>query len=154
MSGPVAIRVEKRFRHPRERVFDAFLDPASVGDWLFHTPDGVMERTDSDPRPGGTFAIFERRGAELARHFGRFVEIRRPERVVFDFQVDEAPDEPTRVTVSFEEDREGCVVTLTHDLAPAWASYSERTTAGWTMILDSLARVVERGWHGRERHGR
>jgi len=145
MSQPVEIRVEKRFRHPPERVFDAFLDPSRVGEWLFHTPDGVMEQTDYDPRPGGSFAIFERRGADLARHFGRFVEIERPRRVVFDFWVDEAADEPTRVTVTFAADGDGCVVTLRHDLAPAWAAYEERTTAGWTMILDNLVRVVERG---------
>ena len=143
MTGPVEIRVEKRFHHPRERVFEAFLDPSRAGDWLFHTPDGVMEQTDYDPRPGGSFAIFERRGADLARHFGCFVQIERPSRVVFDFWVDEAPDEPTRVTVTFAADGEGCVATLTHDLAPAWAAYAERTTAGWTMILDSLAQVME-----------
>lgn len=143
MSRAVEIRVEKRFRHSRERVFDAFLDPVRVGEWLFHTPNGIMEQTDYDPRPGGAFAIFERRGADLARHFGRFVEIQRPERVVFDFWVDEAPDQPTRVTVTFAADGEGCLATLTHDLAPAWAAWAERTTAGWTMILNSLDHVME-----------
>ena len=142
MSQPVEIRVEKRFRHSRERVFDAFLDPVRVGEWLFHTPDGVMETADYDPRPGGEFAIFERRGADLARHFGRFVEIARPEQVVFDFWVDEAPDEPTRVTVTFTPSGDGCVVVLSHDLAPAWAAYADRTIAGWTMILDNLERVT------------
>ncbi|HYC75262.1 SRPBCC domain-containing protein [Brevundimonas sp.] len=142
MSPPVEIRVEKRFRHRPERVFDAFLDPVRVGEWLFHTPEGVMERTEYDPRPGGSFAIFERRGADLARHFGRFVEIERPNRVVFDFRVDEAPDEPTRVTVTLEAEGDGCRVVLTHDLAPAWAAYAERTVAGWTMILDGLAKTV------------
>lgn len=144
MSGSVEIRVEKRFRHPRERVFDAFLDPARVGDWLFHTPAGTMEKTDYNPRPGGTFAIFERRDADLARHFGRFVEIERPDRIVFDFWVDEAPEEPTRVTVAFTPTEDGSVVVLTHDLAPAWASYAGRTTEGWTMILNSLSEVMER----------
>lgn len=144
MTGAVGIRVEKRFRHAPERVFDVFLDPRRVGDWLFHTPDGVMETTDYDPRPGGTFAIFERRGADLARHFGRFIEIRRPERVVFDFWVDEAPEEPTRVTVAFTPAPGGCDVILTHDLAPAWAAYAGRTTEGWTMILNSLSDVMER----------
>ena len=144
MTTPIEIRVEKQFRHPPERVFDVFLDPARVGDWLFHTPEGVMVQTDFDPVVGGSFAIFERRGADLARHFGRFVEIERPDRVVFDFWVDEAPDEPTRVTVAFTADGEGCGVTLTHDLAPAWASYAERTTEGWTMILDGLERTMDR----------
>jgi len=142
MTGPVEIRVEKRFRHPRERVFDAFLDPARVGEWFFHTPAGVMEKTDYDPVVGGSFALFERRGPDLARHFGRFVEIVRPDRIVFDFRIDEAPDQPTRVTVTFADDDGGCVIFLSHDLAPAWAAWADRTVAGWTMILDNLERVT------------
>ena len=141
--SPTEVRVGKRFAHPRERVFDAFLDPARVGEWLFHMPNGVMEKTDYDPVVGGAFAIFERRGQELARHFGRFVEIVRPERIVFDFWVDEAPEEPTRVTVRFETDGDGCGVVLTHNLAPAWAHYADRTIGGWTMILASLASSLE-----------
>lgn len=143
MTVPIEVRVEKRFRHPAERVFDAFLDPASVGRWLFHTPDGVMEKTDYDPRPDGGFALFERRGEDLARHFGRFVEIERPSRILFDFWVDEAPDEATRVTVTFTGEEQGCVVVLSHDLASAWAAYADRSAAGWAMILDSLDRVME-----------
>lgn len=142
MTAPVEIRVEKHLRHPRERVFDAFLDPARVGEWLFHTPEGVMERTDYDPVVGGTFAIFERRGAGLARHFGRFIAIDRPNRIVFDFRVDDAPDEPTRVTVTFADEVDGCRIVLTHDLAPAWAAYAERASAGWTMILDNLTTAI------------
>lgn len=142
MSAPVEVRVEKTFRHPVERVFDAFVDPARVGAWLFATPGGAMERTDYDPRPGGTFALFERRGPELARHWGEFVAVERPRRIVFDFRVDEAPGEGTRVTVDFVPEGAGCRVVLHHDLAPAWAHYADRTTAGWTMILDSLAGVL------------
>ncbi|MDQ3124547.1 MAG: SRPBCC domain-containing protein [Pseudomonadota bacterium] len=143
MTAPIEIRVEKHLRHPRERVFDAFLDPARVGRWPFHTPAGVMERTDYDPVIGGSFAIFERRGRDLARHFGRFIIIDRPDRIVFDFWTDEAPDEPTRVTVTFTDEADGCRLVLTHDLAPAWAAYADRTSAGWTMILDSLAGMIE-----------
>lgn len=143
MNAPVEIRVEKHLRHPRERVFDAFLDPARVGQWLFHTPAGVMERTDYDPVVGGSFAIFERRGPDLACHFGRFVAIDRPDRIAFDFWTDAAADEPTRVTVTFADEGDGCRMVLTHDLAAAWAAYADRTSAGWTMILDSLATAID-----------
>lgn len=143
VETPIEVRVEKRFRHSPERVFDAFLDPACVGLWLFHTPEGVMEKTDYDPVVGGAFAIFERRDQGLARHFGRFVEIERPQRIVFDFWVDEAPEEPTQVTVAFTAENDGCVVTLCHDLAPAWAAYADRSAAGWSMILDNLSAVAD-----------
>jgi len=143
VTAAVEVRVEKRFHHPVERVFDAFVDPARVGEWLFATPEGVMEKIDYDPRPGGSFFLFERRGADLARHFGRFIEVDPPRRIVFDFWVDEAPDAPTRVTVDFASGRDSCVVVLSHDLAPAWADYRDRTVHGWTTILDSLDRVID-----------
>lgn len=142
----VEVRVEKAFRHPRERVFDAFTDPARVGDWLFHTHDGVMERTDYDPVPGGRFSIFERRGQDLAEHHGRFIEVVRPERIVFDFR-NEADNEWTRVTVEFQLEGAGCRIVLTHDLAAEWAAYEHQTVHGWTTILDGLETVVERD-HG------
>ena len=144
MTEAVEVRVEKRFRHPAERVFDAFLDPARVGDWLFRTPDGELVQAQYDPRLGGGFAIFERRGDEIARHWGDFIEIDRPHRIVFDFWVDEAPTEKTRITVTFTRDGEGCRVVLTHDLAPAWGAYKDRTVHGWTTLLDGLAAVMER----------
>jgi hypothetical protein len=34
-------------------------------------------------------------------------------------------------------------VVLSHDLAAEWATYADRSTAGWTMILGGLERVME-----------
>lgn len=143
MSDPIEVRVEKHFRHPPERVFDAFIDPDRVGGWLFRTPEGVMEKAFYDPRPGGSFEIVERRGDDLARHWGEFIEIDRPRRIVFAFWVDEAPDDHTRVTVTFTAAGDGCDVVLIHDLEPHWAHYADRTVVGWSMILDSLSRMME-----------
>jgi uncharacterized protein YndB with AHSA1/START domain len=67
----------------------------------------------------------------------------RPRRIVFDFWVEEAADERTRVTVEFRPAGDGCDVVLSHGLAPEWAAYAERSTAGWTMILNRLERVME-----------
>ncbi len=144
MTDSLEIRVEKRFRHPPERVFDAFLDPSTVGLWLFATPDGRMEKTQFDPRPGGRFHMVERRGDEAAKHWGEFIVIDRPRRIVFDFRVDEAKDDSTRVTVEFRPAGEGCDVVLTHQLAPEWADYADRTAGGWTMMLNGLERMMER----------
>lgn len=140
MTGP-AVRVEKHFRHPRERVFDAFLDPARVGEWLYATPSGVMEHVLYEPRPGGRIELFERRGEDLAEHHGAFVEIDRPHRIVFETRYGEDP--PVLVTVTFSARGSGCLVVLEHALPPEWAHFVEGASKGWTMILDSLGRVVE-----------
>ena len=137
------VRVEKHFRHPPERVFDAFVDPARVGDWLFRTPNRTMERTDYEPQPGGRFHIVERREAGPAHHLGEFIVVERPRRIVFDFWVEEAEEERSRVTVEFRSAGDGCDVILSHDLAPEWAAYADRSTAGWTMILNGLDRMME-----------
>ena len=84
-------------------MFDAWLDPDSVGRWLFATPDGVMERVEIDARVGGGFRIDERRGVDLAEHFGEYVELDRPRRLAFDFWTSFSA-ERTRVTVTIAPD--------------------------------------------------
>ena len=142
MNPPVAIRVEKRFRHAPERVFDAFMDPETVGLWLFATPDGTMEETAFDPRVGGGFHIVEGRASGRVEHWGQFVVIDRPRRVVFDFRTDPT-GAWTQVTVAFRPAGGGCDVVLTHDLAAEWADWADRTAGGWTLILNGLERTME-----------
>ena len=142
MADPVTIVVEGRIDAPPERVFDAWLDPASVRHWLFATPDGEMERVDIDPRVGGRFQIDERRGGELAEHFGEYLEIDRPHRLVFSFAAVRDSGH-TKVTVTIVADGDGSLLTLVHEMDPQWAEYADRTRQGWTMILDSLARTID-----------
>ena len=135
----IRLSVERRIAAPPEQVFDAWLDPKAAGRWLFATPDGTMERVEIEPRVGGRFVIAERRGDELAEHFGEYVEIDRPRRLVFTFatSVDETP---TQVTVTLEPDGEATRLTLVHEMDAKWADYADQTRQGWTTILEGLAR--------------
>lgn len=134
---PVTVTVSRHFAHPPTRVFDAWLDAAGVGQWLFATPDGVMERVELDPRVGGTFVIAERRGQQLAEHYGTYVEIDRPHRLAFLFAA--SLDGPsTRVTIEIVEEAGGCRLTLTHEMDPQWIDYRDRTRDGWERIATSL----------------
>ncbi len=100
-----------------------------------------MERVEMDPREGGQFLIVEKRGAVLAEHFGTFVKIERPKLLVFSFATDrEHP--PTPVTVEIRPAPGGSELVLTHELAPQWADFKDRAQAGWSMILDGLARTL------------
>ena len=144
MTG-LSLTLTRHIAATPERVFDTWLDPADVRRFLFATPDGEMTRVEVDPRVGGEAVIVERRGDIEALHRLRYEAIERPRRLVFLFRAclpgDAETGEWTRVSIAIEPDRKGARLTLTHE--GVWPDYEDRTRAGWTMILDTLALTME-----------
>ena len=136
----MTLRVSRVLPHLAEQVFDAWLDPDKAGKFLFATPTGTMVKAEIDPRVGGGFTITDRRDGVDVVHLGTYVEISRPWRLVFDFNVDGS--ESSRVTIEIITLDSGCELTLTHQLSSKWKEYTDRMTNGWTMILKGLARSV------------
>jgi uncharacterized protein YndB with AHSA1/START domain len=141
--SPVVVRVTRRFDSTPERVFDAWLDPATAGRWLFATADGQMQRVQIEARVGGHYAIVERRPNGDAEHFGRYLEIDRPRRLVFTLAMEEDAEQGDRITVEIAADGDGSLLTLTHEMAPENAEYAKPAESGWTMVLAALARQLD-----------
>ena len=135
------IVVSRRFDASPERVFDAWLDPARAAKFLFATPTGEIVKVEIDARVGGGFLIIDRR-PEIgeAEHFGRYVEIHRPRRLVFEFATRKDMQDATRVTIEIRPVGADCDLTLTHE--GVWQDYAERTQGGWTTILGGLATAL------------
>jgi uncharacterized protein YndB with AHSA1/START domain len=131
--------VRRRYAAPPEILFDAWFDPKAVGSWLFATVGGFSHHVHIDARVGGGFEIFELRGDELARHYGTYLEIERPRRIVFAFSRRKS-EAGALATVTIEPAGEGSTLTLTHTLDPQWASMGAALHCGWSGILDGLAR--------------
>jgi uncharacterized protein YndB with AHSA1/START domain len=131
------VTVERRFAATPEQLFDAWLDPACLGLWLFRTPTGTLERVEIEPRVGGRFRVDERRDGEIVEHHGDYVELDRPRRLAFEFWTSFSA-ERTRVTIDIAPADGGALLTLTHD--GVWADWADKTRTGWTMILAGLER--------------
>lgn len=142
-SEPIVLRVVRRFQASPERVFDAWLQPAMARQFLFATAEGEMQKVEIDARIGGGFVIVERRGEVLAEHYGIYLEIDRPRRLVFAFSAEKPDPDADRVAIDIVAHGSGCELTLTHHMAPEWKDYVERTQSGWTSIVEGLARVLE-----------
>jgi uncharacterized protein YndB with AHSA1/START domain len=146
MSTPVILTVSRDFDAPPETVFDAWLDPTRAGKFLFATPDGEMLEVEIDARVGGHALVVERRASGDAHHHLQYEVIDRPHRLVFLFRADPAEEGTwTRVSIDIGPKGAGSTLTLTHEMDPQWAAYEDQTRKGWTMILESLAKVIDHG---------
>jgi uncharacterized protein YndB with AHSA1/START domain len=138
----IHVCVKHRFTASAERVFDAWLDPEKASKFFFATATGQVVRAEIDARVGGRFTIVDRRNGKDVPHNGTYLELARPTRIVFSFQVGEDGEEETLVTIDIASLAEGCEVTITHDLDPEYADFEARTRLGWAKMLELAAQVV------------
>ena len=130
------IHVRRRFRAPPERVFDAWLDPALAGRWLFATASCPMARVEIDARVAGSFCFAGDRHGTPVEHSGEYVEIVPHRRLVFTLCMADHPHVVTRVTVELAAHKTGCELALTHANVPP--ERAQHTEARWTGILYGL----------------
>jgi uncharacterized protein YndB with AHSA1/START domain len=152
MSSPVIIHVAHRYSAPAERVFDAWLNPAQASRFLFRTRTGNVMQCMITPEVGGGFTVTDRRptadGDESVFdvvHMGKYLEIERPRRLVFDLTVLTYTEDTTRVTVEVTPiGPQSCELTLTHDMgAPDQARAAEENSRkGWTTMLQLMEREL------------
>lgn len=135
MTASGTIVITRRFDFPIERVFDAWLDPAKAGKFLFASPTGELVRVEIDARVGGAFNITRRDGEDV-EHLGTYLEIDRPHRLVFSFVVPKYSTQVTRVSIDLRPLPTGCELTLTHErVLPEWLDSGRE---GWGKICDGL----------------
>lgn len=139
-----AVRVTRRLTAAPERVFDAWLDEGTAGEWLFATPDGEMVRVAIDGRVGGRFEIVERRDGEDVLHTGTYEEIERPSRLAFTLRVPNYASHSDRVTIDVEPAEGGSELVLAQTVPQGSPASPERIERGWGKVLDALAARLER----------
>lgn len=145
------VTLTRIFDAPAELVFDCFTDPGHLARWWGpRACENTIHRLD--PRPGGEISL-DMAGPGWGRHTmgGEFVEIDRPNRLVFLTMAFEAPDGGwgivNRNTLTFEE-RDGRTTLILHTLVEkaagevvlgALAGMKE----GWSQSLDRLDALVD-----------
>jgi uncharacterized protein YndB with AHSA1/START domain len=138
----VQVCVTHEFTASAERVFDAFLDPAKAGKFMFATATGKMVQVEIDARVGGKFAFVDRRGDEDVAHVGEYLVIERPRRLVFTLAVEKFAQDIDQVEITITPQGRGCVLKLTHGMSASWQDQKVLIEQGWSDILAELARTI------------
>lgn len=138
----IEVRATRYFEASPERVFDAWLVPRTLGQWMFgpRVREENVVRLDVDPRVGGRFSLKVERNGQIIDHVGQYLEIERPHRLVFTWAVKgESDDAPSQVQIDIAASSSGCVLTLVHSMDAKWADYAQRAQDAWNTMLDALA---------------
>ena len=135
LHATAAVVVRRTIRATAEKLFDAFLDPYALSEWM--RPGTIRSAVATvEPRVGGRYEVIMQGEAGPIPHSGVYRLIDRPRRLVFTWHSPHTGANETLVTIDFVPAAAGTEVVVTHELLPEAARPSH--SRGWTSGLEHL----------------
>ncbi|MFM0739113.1 SRPBCC domain-containing protein [Paraburkholderia xenovorans] len=138
MSGQT-VRVSKLLAASCDEVFDAWLDPDGMREWML---PGTVKHCDVmlEPHVGGRFHIFMKSAGADYVHSGEYRVLERPSKLAFTWVSSRMDRQETLVTIElFERGERQCELVLTHERVPADHS-AKGLGVGWNQMLEKLGK--------------
>jgi uncharacterized protein YndB with AHSA1/START domain len=146
-------RVSRRIAAPREKVYEALLDPDAIARW--RVPEGMRSEVHLfEPHEGGAFRVsltydapdaVGKTSGRTDTYHGRFLALRPDEQIVeaIEFETGEQDlrGEMT-ITTTLDAAGDGTELTMLHEGLPAGVSPQDNET-GTQMALAKLAAMLE-----------
>lgn len=142
------LSLNREFNSPRDKVFQAWTDPAALKQW-FGPKEVTIDEVRVDLKVGGRyqFNMTEPDGTTFV-HGGQYRQIDPPRKLVFTWILDGQHCEgsqgeyaETLVTIDFQDLGASTRVVLTHEFLPSKAS-KEAHAMGWRSTFDSLEEAL------------
>ncbi len=137
----LTVNLTKTINASIEKVFDAWLDPTMLVQFILPMPGMPQPEVENDAREGGSFSIIMQVGEDKIPHTGTYLTIRRPKKLVFSWLSPFSTD-GSQVSLLFNAiDANTTEIELTH-LKFLDEESRANHEGGWGNILDMLAEVV------------
>lgn len=131
------LTVKRIIRAPRERVFDAWMDPEALKVW-WGPPGVACPEAEVDLRVGGEYRLANRQPDGTTTWIsGHFERISPPDEMVYTWVVTGVPGEPTLVTVTFSPHPDGTELVIFHERF-ALEAIRDIHLAGWEGCIEKL----------------
>ncbi|KWX67138.1 SRPBCC domain-containing protein [Mycobacterium sp. NAZ190054] len=144
MTGAPVVRVQRVLAAAPEDVFDEWLDPEALADWMCPRPSRCVAIT-IEPHVGGRVRFDVDDSGRLVLITGQFLDIDRPNRLRFTWTHSGWAD-PTAtsiVEVAFEPHGDGAtLMSIEHSLLPPEAF--EDHDQGWSVTADQFVALLPR----------
>lgn len=137
----LTVNLKKTINAPAEKLFDAWLDPIMLAQFILPMPGMSHPEVENDAREGGSFSIVMQVGDDKIPHTGSYLTINRPHELVFSWLSPFSTD-GSQVSLSFNAvDANTTEIELTHVTFPDEESRANHE-GGWGNILDMLNQII------------
>lgn len=135
------VSIDKTINAPIEKVFDAWLNPKMLSLFIMPMPGMPKPDVENYAREGGKFTIIMHAGDDKLPHTGEYLEIDRPNKLVFTWVSHCSVDNST-VTLNFTKIEDNKTnISLSHIKFIDEETRSDHE-GGWSNILDKLNDVM------------
>lgn len=136
-DGTHRVVARRRMPAPREIVYDAWIDPEGLREWMC-PGDVISAEATLDVRVGGSFRITMKSKTQTHVHEGTYQVVDRPSKLVFTWTAVENPGEITLVTVEFLPHGDESEIVITHERFKD-PDAAQRYEMGWGTIEKKFA---------------
>ena len=137
----LTVKINKIIDAPIGKVFDAWLDPKTLSQFILPMPGMEEPEVENEAREGGNFTIIMKVGEDNILHAGKYLEIDPPKKIVFTWESPVSTDDSV-VTLNFTKlDDSRTNIELTHI---RFIDEERRSNheGGWSNILNKLNDIV------------
>ena len=135
-----AVHLKRVFLAPPEVVFEAWVNEDIIHKWLFVGQDSEIVNVHVDLKAQGKFSILELEKStnEYIDHFGEYLEIKKPNKLVFTLSVPRHFSGESKVEIEILPNNNGSVLTLVQTGVP-----KDVTEESWEKMLGQLKLTLE-----------
>ena len=141
-DGRYRVVTRRRMPAPREIVFEAWIDPKGIHEWMC-PGDAVSAEATLDVRVGGSYRLVMKGKDKDHVHIGTYQVVEPPSKLVFTWAGAENPADVTLVTVEFLPHGDESELVLTHERFTK-DDLAQRYENGWNTIAEKFAVYLSR----------
>jgi uncharacterized protein YndB with AHSA1/START domain len=135
--------LRRTYKASRERLFDAFTDPEEIKKWYAPVEGWAVSVAEVDLRVGGSYHFeFGPPGEPAIVEYGRYIEIVRGEKLVWEMDLKGRTSDEQTVTVVEFLDRDGMTEVVVTEEGYSSKHVRDMHVGGWSRMLDQLGGLV------------
>lgn len=141
------VSISRTIPVPAEKIFDRWLIPTFVGNWMFgeHLGNEKVIDLQNEVRPGGTYNYRIKRNGKEVLHDGEYLHIDRPKRLSFSWRETVKKNvHKSKVNLSLDPQDDKTKIRLTLQIDQTLEYYGDEIKQQWSERLKALSNQLSK----------